>query len=285
MPKKVALVTGSNRGIGLCTVKNLCLKYKQLAQDVDVFLCARDLDQGIEAANKLKEQFSINPKVHQLAIDDQDSVMNLRNFLEQQYTGLDVLVNNAAIAYPRSCSDIPFVEQTKNTINVNYRSTANLCDALFPLLRPHARVINVSSQLGMLNRVKSPELKAKFLSPSLTREDLDNLAQEYLTDVKEENRLQKGWPSPYAVSKILVNLLTETQQKLFLSDSRDDLVVNSVHPGHCATKLNNFTGIMSPEDGSRSSVFAATIPPHSEPRGAFIWHDCRLVDWTSGEIK
>ena len=41
----------------------------------------------------------MNPKFHQLDINDQGSVERLRDFLKENYGGLDVLVNNAAIAY------------------------------------------------------------------------------------------------------------------------------------------------------------------------------------------
>ena len=41
----------------------------------------------------------LNPKFHQLDIDDPASIDRLRDFLKEQYGGLDVLVNNAGIAY------------------------------------------------------------------------------------------------------------------------------------------------------------------------------------------
>lgn len=285
--KKVAIVTGSNRGIGYYTVKNLMLKYRQQFNDDDfhVILCSRKIDDSIEAVKSLQENYGIEPKYHQLTIDDEVSVNNLKNFLIQNYQGLDVLVNNAAISYPASCKEPSFYEQAKHTINVNYHSTANLCNLLFPILKQHGRVVNVTSQLGMLNRLKSLQLKEKFLNPNLTKEDLDNLALEYLDDISKDNRLQKGWPYPYGVSKILLNSLTFLQQKLFDCHTQKDLVVNAVHPGHCATKLNNYTGKMSPDDGSMSSVFAAMIDPHGKPRGSFIWHDCSVIDWTSDVVK
>jgi hypothetical protein len=41
---------------------------------------------------------------------------------------------------------------------VNYTGTINLCDALFPLLRPHSRVVNVSSRAGMLKVCKDASM-------------------------------------------------------------------------------------------------------------------------------
>lgn len=42
--------------------------------------------------------------------------------------------------------------------------TLNVCNALFPLLRENARVVNISSRLGMLKNVKSRELREKLSS-------------------------------------------------------------------------------------------------------------------------
>jgi len=42
----------------------------------------------------------------------------------------------------------PFEEQAEVTNRVNYFGTKNVSNALIPLLRPHARVVNVSSLMG-----------------------------------------------------------------------------------------------------------------------------------------
>ena len=42
----------------------------------------------------------------------------------------------------------PFFEQAENTVRINYFGTLNVCRELFPLLRPGARVVNVSSSCG-----------------------------------------------------------------------------------------------------------------------------------------
>ncbi|EEC02400.1 carbonyl reductase, putative [Ixodes scapularis] len=59
---------------------------------------ARDEKRG-KAAVKELEQMLLHPKLHQLDIDDPGSVLKLRDHLKDTYGGLDVLVNNAGIAY------------------------------------------------------------------------------------------------------------------------------------------------------------------------------------------
>ena len=50
MFKKVAVVTGSNKGIGLATVKGLLSKF-----DGDVYLTARNEERGLDAMEQLKK--------------------------------------------------------------------------------------------------------------------------------------------------------------------------------------------------------------------------------------
>lgn len=61
-------------------------------------LLARDQTRGQEAVAELEKE-GLHPKFHQLDIDNQDSIKSLCQFLVDTYGGLDVLVNNAGIAY------------------------------------------------------------------------------------------------------------------------------------------------------------------------------------------
>lgn len=89
----VAVVTGSNKGIGFEIVRAMCKRFPG-----DVYLTARDPGRGQEAVAKLQEE-GLHPLFHQLDIDDPQSIRALRDFLKQKYGGLNVLVNNAAIAF------------------------------------------------------------------------------------------------------------------------------------------------------------------------------------------
>lgn len=63
---------------------------------------------------------------------------------------------------------------------MNYFGTLNLCSALFPLLRPHARVVNVASDSGMLSYVKSEALRNRLTDEKATLQDISNIMTEYL---------------------------------------------------------------------------------------------------------
>ena len=90
---RVALVTGANKGIGFAITRDLCRKFSG-----DVVLTARDEERGQTAVQKLQAE-GLSPRFHQLDIDNPQSIRALRDFLLKEYGGLDVLVNNAGIAF------------------------------------------------------------------------------------------------------------------------------------------------------------------------------------------
>ena len=145
----VAVVTGSNKGIGFATVRALCSKFQG-----DVILTSRDETRGREAVESLKKE-GLNPKYHVLDICDEDSVQQLYDYLKKNYAGVDILVNNAGIAFQPNAPE-SLAEQAKITLKTNYWSSKRVCETLFPLLRPGARVVNVSSSMGHLSWLVGP---------------------------------------------------------------------------------------------------------------------------------
>lgn len=90
---RVALVTGANKGIGFAITRELCRRFQG-----DVVLTARDQARGRAAVQQLQAE-GLSPRFHQLDVDDLQSIRAVRDFLRREYGGLDVLVNNAGIAF------------------------------------------------------------------------------------------------------------------------------------------------------------------------------------------
>ena len=86
------------------------------------------------------------------------------------------------------------------------------------------------------------------------------------------------------LSKVGLSALTRIQQKEL--NHKDDVVVNHVHPGFVDTDtfmdMMGKKGKLSIDRGAESSVFAALLPPGTDVRGAYVWHDCQIVDWVNG---
>ena len=192
----VAVVTGSNKGIGLGIVRALCKKF-----DGDVFLTSRDEGRGRAAVEDLEKE-GLKPKYHLLDICDEASVVKLRDFMKESYGGIDVLVNNAGIAFKNAATE-PFGHQARVTLATNYWANKRACEILFPVLKPGARVVNVSSSAGYLgnlgardgDKVKAEEIKKTLASPDLSVEDLDNLMKNFVETAEAGNHSDHGWPN------------------------------------------------------------------------------------------
>ena len=164
---RVFVVTGSNKGIGKSIVKLLL----QDKEEKIVYLTSRNVENGEKAIKEL-ESLGLKPQFHQLDITDLKSVEKLRDHLVEKHGGLDVLVNNAGIAYKGS-STAPFPEQAEVTNKCNFFGTLQVCDALFPILKQNARVVHVSSLVSEFAFKKlSSELKERFSDASLTIEGI-----------------------------------------------------------------------------------------------------------------
>lgn len=169
-----------------------------------------------------------------------------------------------------------------------------MCDLLFPILKPHARVVNLSSLAGALAWVSNKELKAKLSSKSLTTPELDELMTAYIDAANKGTLRELGWDliqsnwiglSVYSVSKVAVSALSIIQQRNFDKfGPGNDFVVNFVNPGYVSTEMTGYKGDLSIDEGAKSAVYAATLPKATNIKGKFIGEDCSVLDWTSEEF-
>jgi len=256
-------------------VRGLCKQFKG-----HVYITARNEALGKAAVVELEKE-GFKPHFHQLDITDEKSCERLAQFIKQQYGGIDVLVNNAAIAYGLEAKE-SYSEQAEVTLRTNYWGTVNVNTHLFPLLRSHSRVVHVSSTLGPWTLNKCNEELQKKLRSVKTLEELNQYMNSFVSLTKENKHIAAGWPNneaepgwmtgTYGVSKIGVTLMTPIQQaNMDLDKSRTDVIINACCPGYVATDLNNFSGVKTVDEGADTPVYLALLPPNvTEPRGKFV---------------
>ncbi|XP_076405351.1 carbonyl reductase [NADPH] 1-like isoform X3 [Peromyscus maniculatus bairdii] len=253
---QVALVTGGNRGIGFAITRDLCRKFSG-----DVVLTARDEAPGQAAVQQLQAE-GLSPRFHQLDIDDPQSIRALRDFLLEEYGGLDVLVNNAGIStWPKNKPPRrdDFFKDTQQ-----------------------GRVVNVSSQI-MRDALKkcSPELQKKFRSETITEEELVGLMNKFVEDTKKGIHNKEGWPnSAYGVTKIGVTVLSRIHARKLSEQRRGDkILLNACCPGWVRTDMAGPKATKSPEEGAETPVYLALLPPDAEgPHGQFV-QEKRVEPW------
>lgn len=263
----VAVVTGSNKGIGLAIVRALCKQFPG-----DVYLTSRDAGRGQAAVAQLQQE-GLRPLFHQLDIDDPRSIRALRDFLKEKYGGLNVLVNNAGIAF-KVHDTTPFAVQAEVTLKTNFFGTRNVCTELLPLMKPYGRVVNVSSMVSnSALRGCSQELQQKFRSDAITEDELVQLMTKFVEDTKKSVHEKEGWPNTaYGVSKIGVTVLSRIQARL-LNEQRkgDHILLNACCPGWVRTDMAGPKATKSPEEGAETPVYLALLPSNADaPHGQFV---------------
>ncbi|WP_022930376.1 SDR family NAD(P)-dependent oxidoreductase [Patulibacter americanus] len=221
-----SLITGGNKGLGRETARRLH------AAGHDVWIGARDEQAGRATADELGVRFVALDVTRQDTIDAAVATIAAAG-------GLDVLVNNAAIADGMAT---PFVDTDVAAMNAimdtNVLGPMRLAIACWPLLQasPAPVVVNVSSSLGSLGRsTTDPEL----------------FEHGYL-------------PVAYPASKAALNMVT-----VKLARALPRARVNAVNPGFSATDLNDHLGPLTVEVGVEPIVQAALLGPDG-PTGTFF---------------
>lgn len=228
--KKIALVTGANKGIGLETARQL------LALGYTVLVGARDAEKGRVAADSLGERAHFV----QLDMSQSDFFATVASQIEVDFGGLDVLVNNAGVGLDWGVppSEVS-VDQLRETFETNVFGVIALTQAMLPLLKMSnaGRIVNLTSNIGSLtNQSSSRELK------------------DY------------AGAAGYCSSKSALNMFTVLLAKELRGTN---IKVNSAHPGWVQTDMGGEQAPMKIEDGAKTSVFLATLPDDG-PSGKFF---------------
>src|ERR1035437_4675309 len=130
--KKVALVTGSNRGIGFETARQLG------QQGVTVIVAARTEQEAVRAAGKLRGE-GIEAEGISLDVANAADRTAVAKFIEPHFGKLDILVDNAGVgpADGLIClrASASTEEELQSIFNINLFSLVALTHELLPLLK------------------------------------------------------------------------------------------------------------------------------------------------------
>mmetsp|Transcript_21313 Transcript_21313/g.60838 ORF Transcript_21313/g.60838 Transcript_21313/m.60838 type:complete len:291 (-) Transcript_21313:17-889(-) len=262
--RRVAVVTGSNQGIGYFIALQLALSGKFQ----DIVLACRSEVRAMDAIATMQQHqqlqaspsFSSSPatvlpniQYENLILGNATSHQEFAAKMKENFGHVDCLVNNAAMAY-KHADTTPHAEQCTPTLDVNYRGTVDFTECMLPLLRcgTDARIVNLSSSAARLGQV-SPELQKKFTSPTLTMEELNALVDTYEKHVKEGTHQKHGWSNTnYGMSKLAITAATKVWAR-----QEPTMKINCCDPGYCNTSMTSGRGTDPPEKGARTAVMLA----------------------------
>lgn len=161
-------------------------------------------------------------------------------------------------------------ETAKQGLQTNYYGTKRVTEALLPLLQSSSdgRIVNVSSNFGLLSLFRNEELKQELNDVErLTEERLDELLAMFLQDFEAGAAEARGWPaefSAYKVAKAAMNAYSR-----ILAKRHPGLRLNCAHPGYVRTDITRNSGILTPEEGARNVVKVALLPEDG-PTGVYF---------------
>lgn len=70
--------------------------------------------------------------------------------------------------------------QVENTININFYGILNLFNEFYDIFRQNARIINVTSDWGLIHYIENPKYKEKLLNRNLSIQEILDLVQDYV---------------------------------------------------------------------------------------------------------
>lgn len=227
--KRVALVTGANRGMGLEIVRQLS------RLGLIAVLAARDLEKGkVAAATLAAEEFDV--PVVALDVTDADSIRAAVAEVRGLFGRIDVLVNNAAILKEGLLpEDTSVLDVSGDLVNLTFLTNTvgplRMIQATVPGMRErgYGRIVNLSSGAGQLAEMGS------------------------------------GFPA-YRLSKSALNALTRiTAAEL----GAHEIKINSVCPGWVRTDMGGPHATRTVEHGAETAVWLATLPEDGPSGGFF----------------
>jgi NAD(P)-dependent dehydrogenase (short-subunit alcohol dehydrogenase family) len=223
MDKPIAIVTGGSRGLGFETARQLG------AQGYRLVIAAKDKKRLADAEKSLKAMgFDIQSKVLDLG-----STRSIAAFGEwaKGLGAIDVLANVAGVLPENGRSGTLGAEDADvaATLNINALGVWRLCKVIVPLLKPGARIVNVSSGMGALT----------------------DMGTGYFG---------------YRASKAALNVLTRTLAQELRPRG---IMVNSVCPGWVKTDMGGPHASRDVATGASGIVWAATLPPNGPTNGFF----------------
>ena len=202
--KKVALITGANKGIGFEVARQIA------KAGWTVLAAARSEELGRQAVAKLQAE-GLDVQFIRIDLDAPESAITAAETTHEQFGKLDLLINNAGVASqgdgPPSKVDLGAVKKTMGT---NFIGTVAVTQAMIPLLQAagKAQIINVSSELGCISQQTNPAwtyAPVKVLAYCASKAALNmlsvQLAYEFRDGSIAVNSVNPGYSGPQTVAE------------------------------------------------------------------------------------
>lgn len=244
MNKKVALVTGSNRGIGKACVK----AFASAGVNVIINYCHHE-EEAETLKKEIEEEYDVEALVIKCDVSNEEEVENMVNKIIDHFGGIDILVNNAGVARDSLLLD-KTVKEFKRVLDVNLLGTY-LCSKYVGkvmLNQKKGKIINISST----NAIDTyyPEScdydAAKAGIISLTH----NLAREFAPFINV-NCVCPGWTKTNMNKDLSIEQINEERKKILLNKFAEPEDISNVVLFLASSKANYVNDAIIRVDGGK----------------------------------
>jgi 3-oxoacyl-[acyl-carrier protein] reductase len=173
---KVVLVTGSSRGIGAEMIKAFGAHGAKCVVNYVGDPAGENKADADSVAKELKD-----PLVIECDVTEPRQVETMMKQIQEQYRGLDILVNNSGIIRDRTIKKMS-LEEFESVVRVNLIGTFNVTQKAIAILRSGGRIVNLSSvsgQMGLFGQANYASSKAAIIA--LTKVSARELARQKIT--------------------------------------------------------------------------------------------------------
>jgi len=224
MTQRVAVITGSHKGLGYAIARQLAQQ-----ENIRVVLTSRQEQDGLAAQQRLLND-NIQTDFYPLDVTSDASVQQFTTWVQQTYGRVDILVNNAGInptTQPEESSLLTAKTETMlDTLKTNVLAVFRITQALMPFMQAqnYGRIVNVSTEMASLASMVSDYYP---LAPS------------------------------YRLSKVGLNALTVLWAKELQGTN---ILVNAYSPGWMKTDMGGSNAPFTADEGAETAVYLATLP-------------------------
>lgn len=209
MKRVVALVTGSNRGIGASCVE----EFAKMGASVIINYCHHEEEAKL-LANRIIEQYQVDVMVIKCDISKEEEVENMVNTITDAFGGIDILVNNASVSRDSLLLD-KNVKEFKRILDVNLIGTY-LCSKYVGKVMLQAKkgkIINISSTNAL--DTYYPESCDYDASKAGVISLTHNFAREFAPFINV-NCICPGWVNTPMNKDLSIDQINEEKKKILL---------------------------------------------------------------------
>ena len=233
--KKVALVTGSSRGIGAFTVREFAKNNYNV-----VINYVNSEDEALSLKEEVERLYKVEALVVKADVSKEEEVKKLIDVTYKEFKRIDVIVNNAGIAIDTTLED-KTVDNFKKIIDINLIGTFLVCKygGEVMLNQGFGSIVNISSTNGIdsfypysmdydaskagvislthnFAKLYAPKVRVNSIAPGWVNTEMNKeLDEEYIKEECEHILLER-FAEPQEIAEFIYYIGT---QALYVNDA------------------------------------------------------------------